>query len=86
MPGDLSRFTSGARLERLLRTIPPGKSLNVSVHDLADIEVPANPLDRQTPEYLVEWFRIRMPFYCTVTPDIPLMPSKFTFHRPERSE
>lgn len=27
---------------------------------------PADPLDRQTPEYLVEFFKVRLPFYTLV--------------------
>jgi len=82
MNGDLSDFTRGAQLLRHLCTIPPGKAMDVTVHMLSDIIVPANPLDRQTPEYLVNWFHARMPFYCTVTPDLPGFPSKWTFYRP----
>lgn len=64
--GDLSAFTKGAQLERQIRTLKPGRRIRISREMLADIIVPANPLDRQTPEYLANWFHSRMPFYCTL--------------------
>jgi hypothetical protein len=65
MPGDLSRFTAGAHLLRELRTLKQGKAYRLTADRLR--EVPANLLDRQTPSYLVEWFKIRLPFYTVVS-------------------
>lgn len=86
MLGGLSEFRAAANLDRRLRTIPPGRAMIVSVYELCDMVVPASQLDRQTPEYLVEWLRSRLPFRCVVTPDLPLMPSKWTFYRPKEDE
>lgn len=61
---DLSRYTKGAQLERQLRRLKPGERFRIPARDLADIEVPADPLDKQTVLYLSDWFRDRMPFYC----------------------
>lgn len=83
MPGDLSIYTRGARFERLLRTLQPGQAVDITAQELSDIVVPANPLDRQTPEYLVEWFKIRMPFYCEVSEGIGRIGRKWTFYRPK---
>lgn len=79
----LAKYTSGARMERLLRSLQPGEAVKITTHMLLDVEVPANPLDCQTPEYLVKWFRSRMPFYCTVTPNLPSsFADQWTFYRP----
>lgn len=51
MAGDLSRFTAGSRLLGQLRMLKHGEAF---------------PLDRQTPAYLVEWFKVRLPFYTIV--------------------
>ena len=76
-------LTHGAVLLRTLTSLPPGKAINVTRAMLMDIEVPANPLDRQTPEFLVGWFKSRLPFYCTVTPNLPsFMADTWTFYRP----
>lgn len=66
MTADLSIYTRGAQLERQLQTLRPGQCFRMSETQLSDIVVPANPLDRQTPEYLAKWFHVRMPFYCTL--------------------
>jgi hypothetical protein len=61
---DLSIYAKGAQLERQLRQIKPGERFRIPAQELAEIQVPANPLDRQTVLYLSDWFRDRMPFYC----------------------
>jgi len=63
---DLSRFTLAAQLLRRMCLLQPGEAYRLTVPMLLDIEVPANPLDRQTPEYLVEFFKVRLPFYTVV--------------------
>jgi len=80
----LEDFRLGAELERELRTLKPGQCLDVSRQRFNDIIVPANPLDRQTPEYLAEWFKIRMPFYCETR--LNIMSGTWTFERPKLSE
>ena len=77
----LTGFTRAANFERLLRTLRPGDALDVRPEEWLDIQVPANPLDRQSPEYLAEWFRVRMPFKCEVRHH--LLPEKWTFFRPQ---
>lgn len=63
-------FTKGARLLGRLRMLKPGECFRMDVRaELSDIEVPANPLDRQTPEFLARWMHARMPFYCTLHRD-----------------
>ena len=76
----LARFTKGALLEKSLRRLKPGECYDVRREDWLYIEVPTNPLDRQTPAFLAEWFRIRMPFYCETREDI--LTGKWTFCRP----
>ena len=76
----LARLTKGAQLEKSLRRLKPGECYDVRREDWLDIEVPTNPLDRQTPAFLVEWFRSRMPFYCETHEDI--LTGKWTFCRP----
>lgn len=66
MPGDLSRFTAGARLLAQLRSLEPGECCRLTGSTLQDVVVPAHPFDRQTPEYLVEWFKVRLPFFAVV--------------------
>lgn len=70
------------RLERLLRRIPPGDSVDVTIHMLQHVTVPATAADNKAPDHLIAWFRSRMAFDCTVTPDCPERPSRWTFHRP----
>lgn len=67
MASDLSKFTDGARLLGQLRMLEHGEAFRLTAERLRDIEVPANPLDQQTPEYLVEWFKVRLPFYTVVS-------------------
>lgn len=62
--GDLSAFTKAALLEKKLRMLKPGECARMYATELSDMIVPANPLDKQTPEYLANWFHSRMPFYC----------------------
>lgn len=57
-------FTRGARLLRDLQQLKHGQSFRMSAEMLSDIEVPANPLDRQTPDYIAKWMQERMPFFC----------------------
>lgn len=76
----LSDFTKGAQLEKTLRRLKPGEFMRVSKNSLLDILVPANPLDRQTPEYLAEWFRSRLPFYATTHEDT--ITGDWEFERP----
>jgi hypothetical protein len=78
MKGAFDSLREAAALERRLRHLKPGECFDV--RDWRDIEVPADPLDRQTPEFLAEWFRSRMPFYCTTREDI--LSGKWTFCRP----
>jgi hypothetical protein len=62
-------FTRGARMLRELQHTGPGQHFRMMTRDLCDIEVPAHPLDRQTPEYLAKWMHARAPFYCTLHAD-----------------
>lgn len=62
---DLEALSRGARLERMLRTLLPGFCIRITAATLADVMVPADPLDHQTVKYLAEWFRVRMPFNCS---------------------
>jgi hypothetical protein len=71
-----------ALLERLLRTISPGDSVDVTINMLQHVTLPAKSADEWAPEHMIEWFRSRMAFDCTVTPDRPEQPSRWTFHRP----
>lgn len=64
--GDLSGFTKAAQLLAQLRTLKPGEAYRLTAVTLQDIKVPVDPLDRQTLEYLVEFFKIRLPFYTVV--------------------
>ena len=80
----LGQFTRGAQLLKMLSNIPPGKAVDISADKLLDIEVPANPMDRQTPEYLIDWFYARLPFYCKLEPDV--FKRKWTFYRPTQKE
>lgn len=66
MRADLSIFSRGAWLLRQLQELKPGQAMRITANMLADVTVPANPLDRQTPEYLIEFFRIRLPFFVVV--------------------
>lgn len=63
-------FARGAQMLRNLQKLQPGHSFRMMARDLCDVEVPAHPLDRQTPEYLANWMRDRAPFYCTIHADI----------------
>ncbi len=71
-----------ARLERLLRTISPGDSMDVTINMLRHVTLPPKFIDQRAPDHLIEWFRSRMAFDCIVTPDRPEQPSRWTFHRP----
>lgn len=75
-------FTHGAHLLSKLKTLRPGYAMDVTDHDLSQVQVPASPLDRQTPDYLIEWFRSRLPFYCEVHGTV--LADKWTFHRPAK--
>ena len=68
--GDLSIFTRGARLLRDLKQLQRGQNYRMSAQMLSDVTVPADPLDNQTPEYLANWFHVRMPFYCELHHDL----------------
>lgn len=70
MVADFSVYTKAAELEGKLRQIPPGQRMRVAIRDLLDMMVPADPIDRQTPIYLADWFRKRMPFRCITYHDI----------------
>jgi hypothetical protein len=59
-------YTRSARLLRELQRLVPGDTYRMQAPELLDIEVPANPLDRQTPEFIAKWMHKRMPFYCTL--------------------
>jgi hypothetical protein len=76
------KFTMGARFERVLRSLKPGQSLRMNPIDWDGIVVPASPYDHQTADYLAEWFRSRMPFYCVVEKDTAT--GRHTFTRPQR--
>ena len=67
--GDLSIYTRGARLLRDMKQLRPGQNFRVSAQTLSDMVVPADPMGRQTPDYLARWFHARMPFYCTLYAD-----------------
>jgi len=69
MTADFSVYEKGAAFERELRRLLPGQRMRVPARFFQDIMVPANSLDRQTPRYLAEWFRVRMPFACEVRQD-----------------
>ena len=84
MTADLSTFTDGARLMHELRFLGSGQIYRVPMHRLLDIQVPANPLDRQTPEYLIEFFKVRLPFYCRV--DVDILGRYVDFYRPTADE
>lgn len=57
-------YTRGAKLLRDLQSLKPGECYRMHGRDLKDIEVPANPLDRQTPAFIAQWMQDRMPYYC----------------------
>lgn len=76
-------FTRGADMLRRLKEIPLGEAMNVTRIELCEIEVPGSPLDHQSPEYLVDWFNSRLPFYCEVWGTV--LGDKWTFYRPNRS-
>jgi hypothetical protein len=63
-------YTQGAHLLRELQQLKPGDSFRMKIPDLLEIEVPASPLDRQTPEFIAKWMHARMPFYCTLHQDL----------------
>lgn len=79
---DFSVYTRAAELEGKLRQLKPGQRMRVAVRDLLDMMVPANPLDRQTPAYLADWFRDRMPFRCVVYHDILTHDYEFSNENP----
>ena len=62
----LAKFGRGAALERELWKLAPGQCIRMTAATFDNVSVPANPLDRQTVEFLVHWFKVRMPFYCTL--------------------
>jgi hypothetical protein len=66
MTADLSIYTRGVQMLRQLRALQPGEAFRISTDMLSSIVVRAHPVDRQTPEYLVEWFKIRLPFFTLV--------------------
>lgn len=70
MTADFSCYTKAAEFEGKLKTLKPGQRMRVAARDFLDMQVPANPLDKQTPKYLAEWFRVRMSFACDVREDI----------------
>jgi len=59
-------YTRGAALLRELQQLKPGECFRMEVTTLLDIEVPASPLDRQTPDFIAKWMQVRMPFRCTL--------------------
>ncbi|WP_445488756.1 hypothetical protein [Rhodopseudomonas sp. RCAM05734] len=71
-----------ARLERLLRMISPGDSVDVTINMLHHVTLPTGSDEKRAPDHLIEWFRSRMAFDCTVTPDRQDEPSRWTFYRP----
>jgi hypothetical protein len=75
-------YNDRARLERLLRTIAPGDSVDVTINMLQHVSLPASSVEQRAPDHLIQWLRSRMAFDCTVTPDRPDQPSRWTFHRP----
>lgn len=77
---DLSRFTESARLLERMRQLEPGKAYRVYTRQLLDMEVPANPLDRQTPEFIAKFLYDRMPFPCELIGD--RMGEWFEIYRP----
>ena len=79
-------FSRGALLLRQLSALKPGQAMDITKYALSDIEVPANPLDRQDAPYLIRWFKARLPFYCMVCPNLPEpIADKWTFYRPDMS-
>lgn len=75
-------FTRGSHLLRDLQLLKPGENYRMSAQMLSDIEVPANPLDHQTPEYLARWMHERCPFYCTLHHDV--LEQWWEIRRPEK--
>lgn len=63
-------YTRGAHLLRELQRLQRGECFRMQVDVLVDIQVPANPLDRQTPKFIATWMHVRMPFYCTLHHDV----------------
>jgi hypothetical protein len=61
---DFSGFARGAEIERNLRQLQPGECVRMTPAFFDGVRVPTDPLDRQTPEFLVHWFHVRMPFPC----------------------
>lgn len=62
-------YTRGAALLNNLKRLAPGYQMRLTVEQLNEIEVPANPLDRQTPEFKAKWLYDRLPFVATYHAD-----------------
>lgn len=62
----ITDLASGAAIERKLRTIPPGKAMNISCTELADAVIPPmlDPNNRVDVEGKARYFKSVMPFYC----------------------
>jgi len=56
----------------------------MQIPELLDIEVPANPLDRQTPEFIAKWMHESMPFYCILKQDF--VGGWWEIYRPEKEK
>lgn len=63
-------YTIGAALLHQLQNLAIGECARISRDILNKIEVPANPLDRQTPEYIIKWMHERLQFYAKLRYDI----------------
>ena len=74
-------FAAKAMAALIPTTNEAAECLDVSKLEMQDFWVPANPLDKQTPEYLAKWFADRLWFRCDYRQDI--VTEKWTFCRPQ---
>ena len=77
----LAVFSSAAAFLGKLQRLRPGECIDARKTDMQDFFVPANPLDKQSPEYLAKWFADRLMFKCDYWQDI--ITERWTFCRPE---
>jgi hypothetical protein len=59
-------YKLGAQLLRSLQQLRPGERYRMTSQMLSEIEVPAHPLSRQTPEFIANWMRERLDFYSVL--------------------
>lgn len=62
-------YSLGAGLLRQLQQLQPGQAYRMQTSFLSDVEVPADPLDRQSPDFIAKWMHDRMPFYSVLHRD-----------------